>query len=259
MGDMTQFYISGLARDVNEPTLKSYLTSIGIFDSLEIICDLDTGESRGYAVLRVADTIADKVASKLEGQSFHGNQIHVSPMPLTLPGEMTVRDWLQHHADDVLRTIGIKPGDKVLDYGCGPGIFAVACAHVVGRDGKVYALDVRNRALEQVKLRANNAGLTNIETILQREDVVSIHLPDKSIDVVFVFDVMHDVKDKQGLLKELGRILKTEGFLSVFPMHWGNEPLLELISAQGMFKLRDNYIPLNSNSPSTILNFTKYQ
>ena len=256
---MTQLYISGLAHDVDEPSLRNFLTAIVIFDSLEIIRDLHTGESRGYAVLRVADGVADETVSKLEGVNFSGSVIHTTRMPVTLPGEMALRDWLQNHAQNVLHAVGIKQGDRVLDYGCGPGIFTIACAHIVGGVGKVYALDVRARALERVRDSAINAGLGNIETVLQSGDDISIHLPDNSLDVVFVFDVMHDIKDKLGLLKEVGRVLKTEGFLSVFPMHWGNEPLLRLVRGQGMFKVRDNYIPLNSKSPSTILNFIKCQ
>jgi SAM-dependent methyltransferase len=255
--DMTQFYISGLAYDIDEPALRGYLTAIGMFDSLEIVHDLATGESRGYAILRVADRTADEVASKLEGACFHDSIIHITPMPATLPGEMALRDWLQQHAENVLRAIGIKQRDKVLDYGCGSGIFTIACAHIVGGVGKVYALDVRMRALERVRDSVTKTGLGNIETILQSGDDISIHLPDNSLDVVFVFDVMHDIKDKSGLLKEVYRVLKVDGFLSVFPMHWGNEPLLRLVDVQRIFKLRDNFIPLNSKSPSTILNFVK--
>lgn len=254
---MIQLYISGLSPDVDEPALRSHLTAIGMFDSLEIIHDLDTGESRGYAVLRVADGIANEVISKIEGTHFRGSIIHATRMPVTLPGEMTVRDWLQHHADNVLRTIGIKPGDMVLDYGCGPGIFTLACAQIIGRFGKVYALDVRAMALEQVRDRAVKAGFRNIETVLQKGDNVSVPLPESSLNVVFIFDVVHDIKDKPGLLKEVNRVLKTEGFLSVFPMHWGNKPLLKLVSEQSMFTVRDNYFPLKAKSPSTILNFVK--
>jgi SAM-dependent methyltransferase len=256
---MTQLYISGLASDVDEPSLRDFLVAIGVSDSPEIVCDLHTGESRGYAVLRVADGITDEVIGKVEGTHFRGSIIHVTRMPVTLPGEMAVRDWLQYHAENVLRAIGIEQGDMVLDYGCGPGIFTIPCARIVGGAGKVYALDVRTRALERVRDSATDAGLGNIETVIQSGDDISIHLPDNNLDVVFVFDVMHDIKDKLGLLKEVGRVLKTAGFLSVFPMHWGNELLLRMVSGQGLFKVRDNYIPLNSKSPSTILNFIKCQ
>lgn len=254
---MIQFYISGLAPDIDELAIRSYLTTFVKVDSLEIIRDLDSGESRGYAILRIDDAIPDEVIGRLEGVNFHGNIFHITSMPLTLPGEMAMRDWIQSHADSVLRAIGIKNRDKVLDYGCGPGIFTVACAHIVGADGKVYALDTRAKALGRIKDRAINLGLENINTILQNPDGILVPMPNDSLDAVYIFDVIHDIKDKRGLLKETHRILKSIGLLSIFPMHWGNESLLELIHELDLFKLSDNISPSNSKSPSSILSFLK--
>ncbi len=45
--------------------------------------------------------------------------------------------------------------------------------------------------------------------------------------------------------------------MSVFPMHWGKAPLLNLMEELGLFRLRDSFIPPNSKSPSHILNFTR--
>jgi SAM-dependent methyltransferase len=256
---MTQLYVSGLTPDIDEPTLRGYFNAIGAIELPEIIRDLDTGESRGYAVVRTAEEQADKVINKIESNKLKDVVIQATRMPLTLPGEMAVRDWFQRHPESVLRAIGIKQGDKVLDYGCGPGIFTIVCAQIIGNSGKVFALDVRARALEQVRNKATGTGIKNIETILQTGDNISIPLPYSSLDVVCIFDVMHDIKDKSGLMKEVYRVLKVDGFLSVFPMHWGNESLLKLVSEQRILKLRDNYVPRNGKSPSTVLNFVKSQ
>ncbi|MDP2919169.1 MAG: methyltransferase domain-containing protein [Dehalococcoidia bacterium] len=254
---MEQLYISGLARSIDDATLLKFIRGAVTVDSIEIIHDLQSGEPRGYAIARVADGVAEDAIRKLDGTPLEGNTIRVSRMPVTLPGEMAVRDWLHTHTTDVLKTIGVKAGQRVLDYGCGPGIFTVACARVVGESGKVYALDVRVRALERVRERVAESGLHNVETILQNPDSVAINLPAGSLDAVLIFDVMHDIKDKQRLLKEAYRVLKPNGFLSVFPMHWGDVPMMQLIHETGLFRLRRTYRPPNATSPSSVLSFVK--
>jgi SAM-dependent methyltransferase len=259
MEQTTQLIISGIAPDVDEPTLQHYLTSIVKFKSLEIIRDLDTGESRGYAVLWIAQDVKDEVISKLQDIELKNRVIRAWAMPLILPGEMAVRDWLQRHTEYVLRTIGIKLGDNVLDYGCGPGLFTIPCARIIGERGIVYALDVRDKALERVRESADSSRLSIVKTILQNPERITIPLQDNSLDVVYIFDVLHDIKDKQDVLKEAHRVLKMTGFLSIFPMHWGDEPLFELVNDLGLFSLRDKFSPRNSKSASSISNFVKNQ
>ena len=44
--------------------------------------------------------------------------------------------------DEMLAEVEIRPGDHILDFGCGPGIFAVKLAERTGRSGRVHALDI---------------------------------------------------------------------------------------------------------------------
>jgi len=48
----------------------------------------------------------------------------------------------------VLRAIGVKPGQVVLELGCGPGFFTIPAGKIVGEEGLVYALDLHPLALE---------------------------------------------------------------------------------------------------------------
>jgi ubiquinone/menaquinone biosynthesis C-methylase UbiE len=48
-----------------------------------------------------------------------------------LPGEMEFREWLVEHATEVLIQVGIRKGQIVLDYGCGPGIFTIPRTKIV--------------------------------------------------------------------------------------------------------------------------------
>ena len=131
----------------------------------------------------------------------------------------------------------------MLDYGCGPGTFTMAAAGIVGQDGKVYALDVRPRALERLREKATSEKIENIETVLLDTAGFDTGLGSEIIDVVLLYDVFHDIKDRQGLLQELYRVLKPDGLLSIFPMHVGTVAMLDIMSEYSLFRLSGRYGP----------------
>lgn len=107
----------------------------------------------------------------------------------------------------------VTEGQTFLDYGCGIGWFAIAAARIVGMRGKVYALDCFPRQLEIVEEKATRNGLANIETVFSD---CRIGLPDECIDVVWMCDAFHEVKQKRAVLEELHRVLKGEGILVIY-------------------------------------------
>jgi ubiquinone/menaquinone biosynthesis C-methylase UbiE len=112
----------------------------------------------------------------------------------------------------VIRTLSIAPGDTVADFGAGSGYFSFEFARAVGRDGKVYALDVLPSALEAITGRAKTLNLGNI--VAQRcnlERANGSGLETASIDWVIAKDVLLQNKDKSIILREVARILKPEG------------------------------------------------
>jgi ubiquinone/menaquinone biosynthesis C-methylase UbiE len=111
-----------------------------------------------------------------------------------------------------LQKSGVRGGQTVLDFGCGSGHFTIAAASMVGDNGKVYALDMHPLAIEAVKKKVAKEGLPNVRTILSDRDT---GLPDESVDVVLLYRTFYLVKDKQGLLDELHRVLKPDCILSV--------------------------------------------
>lgn len=255
---MIQLHISKLPLDISEDRLKNLLSQAGAVDYLEIIRDLQTGESQGYAIARWVDEItAQEVILRFNGAILGGSTLQISKMHLTLPGEMALRDWLQRHAAEILTAIGVKRGQTVLDYGCGRGIFSIPAAGLVGDTGKIYALDVRPHALERVKEIASQANLKNIQIILQKESTVSTGFPDSTIDLAIVYDVLHEFENKFELLKELERTLKPGGVLSLFPMHIGNEAMLKVMKEYQRFQLTEIWCPPDSQSVSTIINFIR--
>ncbi len=106
----------------------------------------------------------------------------------------------------------MREGQVFLDYGCGTGDFTIPAAKIVGRRGKVYALDYFPRQLKIVEKRSKKAGLTNIETILSDGNT---GLPDKSVDLVWMCDVLHEIAEKRAVLEELHRVLRSDGILAI--------------------------------------------
>jgi ubiquinone/menaquinone biosynthesis C-methylase UbiE len=146
---------------------------------------------------------------------------------------MALEYRLKSDAEAVLGTLkdaGIQAGMSVLDFGCGPGRYSLPAARIVGSMGMVYALDLHPLAVKMVERTAEKARLSNICTI--RSDC-GTGLPKGSIDSVLLYDALHDVEDKEAVLKELHRVLKHQGTLCYKDHTLGGEPLLSLLRSNG--------------------------
>jgi SAM-dependent methyltransferase len=71
-------------------------------------------------------------------------------------------DGLTLHSAAIFPTLQVKPGDKVVDAGCGFGDTAIQLARLVGPSGSVLAIDCCNAFLEFGRKDAKDAGITNI-------------------------------------------------------------------------------------------------
>ncbi len=119
-------------------------------------------------------------------------------------GRSILRKWEQ--------TGLLKGGQTVLDYGCGTGDFTIPAARIVDVEGKVYALDYFRRQLGIVEGRLKKEGLTNVKTI---HSSGKTGLPAESIDVVWMCDVLHEIKERRAVVEELHRVLRRGGTLAI--------------------------------------------
>jgi len=131
----------------------------------------------------------------------------------------------------VLDAAGLEPGQRVLEVGCGPGFFTIPAAHIVGEKGSVLALDINPAAVEHVRRKIRKAGVTNAEVILA--DAASTGLPAASFDLAFVFGFACARGDMTDIWKELHRLLKPGGILSVEGRLRPPEELFEFWKRQG--------------------------
>ena len=135
---------------------------------------------------------------------------------------------------NVLKEVGIKPGFYILDYGCGPGSYIIPLAELVGKSGKIYALDMHPLALQMVQRNAAKKQLPNVETILSS---CATGLPDESIDVALLYDIIHDLSKPDEVLAELRRVLKPNGILSSHDHHLEENEIISKVTGKGWFRL----------------------
>jgi SAM-dependent methyltransferase len=253
-----QLRVSNLSEDTTEAKIEEVFTKVCLPQLVTVIRDIESGKSKGFAIVKIpSEEKGEEAIRYLNGTMLQGRSIVVRRMPETLPGEMEFREWLTEHASEALMSIGVSPGQTILDYGCGSGTFTIPSSRIVGKRGKVYAFEARLDRLELVKEKEKDATLGNIVTVLSDSSKLTIDLPDKCIDIILVYDMMHEVDDRRGLLQEMYRVLKREGILSVFPMHMGTEYFIDVMKDYGLFDLRNRYGPPRFKTASEILNFNK--
>jgi arsenite methyltransferase len=114
----------------------------------------------------------------------------------------SVRGWLE-----------LRPGERVLDVGVGPGFLAAEMAGEVGADGMVAGIDVSDSMLALARGRAAAVDL-------RAGSVDSIPYPDASFDVAVSTQVLEYVADIPAALAELHRVVRPGGRILILDTDW---------------------------------------
>ena len=180
-----------------------------------------------------------------------------------------VEMWIEKDGEYFLRTVGIKEGQTVLDFGCGEGHYAVPAAKLVGEKGKVYAVDKDKQALDRLTKLIEENNIKNIK-VIKKESIIP--LENNSLDFILCYDVVHYLKNRKTIYHEFYRVLRPKGIFSLYPKHHKNDyPLSELAHMeledvieeveQAGFSLHDKFfkrlIHDDSYNHGYILNFGK--
>jgi demethylmenaquinone methyltransferase/2-methoxy-6-polyprenyl-1,4-benzoquinol methylase len=125
-----------------------------------------------------------------------------------------VRKWLFDPFRN-LQGADIKPGQTVLEVGCGTGFFTVPAAQLLGDQGRLVAMDVSSGFIEQVSKKVQTADLQNVRVV--KRDALDTGLDTASIDKVLLFGVIpFPLLPLNRLLPEMYRVLKPEWTLAVW-------------------------------------------
>src|SRR3989338_6359409 len=126
------------------------------------------------------------------------------------------------HPEKIVGEFGIKEGMSIADFGSGAGYFTIILGRMVGEDGKVYALDIQETSLDNVRVKARAVDLKNIETIRTNLEVVgSSGLPDNSQDIVLLANILFQSDKKAEIILEAKRALKNSGRLVLIDWKFG--------------------------------------
>lgn len=106
----------------------------------------------------------------------------------------------------------LRPGEVVVDLGCGGGLDVFLAAQKVGPKGKAIGIDMTEKMIALAKANAAKGGIDNVEFHLATID--KLPLPDNSVDCVISNCVINLAPDKSAVFREIARVLKKGGRLA---------------------------------------------
>jgi len=143
---------------------------------------------------------------------------------------------------DILR---IKQGSNVADIGAGSGWFTTRAARRVGATGKVFAVEINPEFLKYIRDRAVDEKLTNIQTVLGKED--DPLLPPSSVDAVLILKTYHEIAQPILVLARLREAMKPEALMGIIDRngngkdHGINRKVVIKEAAEAGFALVEQY------------------
>jgi len=120
------------------------------------------------------------------------------------------------HPRKNISEVGLSDGQRVADFGAGPGHYTIPAAKAVGDEGHVYAIEIQKKLVSKIESKIEDAGLTNINVIWgDLEKPEGSTLDDQLVDLVIASNVLFQIKDKEQFFKEAYRVLKRGGRMLV--------------------------------------------
>lgn len=129
-------------------------------------------------------------------------------LPTSLHAQQGSRDDWQR-VPDVMAALAIGEGSQVADVGAGSGYFTAHLSRYVGDGGRVYAVDISERALAQLRQLVESRGLENVEVV--RGEIDDPKLPESSLDAVLVVNAYHMMTEYSAMLSGMHKALKPGG------------------------------------------------
>ena len=148
---------------------------------------------------------------------------------------MKLMDFLGSQSSKNFKTLGLKQGQTVIDYGCGPARYIQAASNTVGKSGRVIAVDIHPLAIGKVKEKIEKYQLTNVEAVLAEKYNTSI-IPGTA-DVVYALDMFHMIEQPNEFTKELSRLVKRDGIVIIEDGHQPRSETIKKIARSGVLKV----------------------
>ena len=129
-------------------------------------------------------------------------------LALSLAGPLGVGRWRR----ETIRSLGLRPGDTVVDLCCGTGANFAALADAVGETGRVVGVDLSAAMLRRARARVDRGGWTNVAMV--QADVLDYPLPQNANAVVSTFG-LEMVPEYDAVVERIGAALPRSGRLAL--------------------------------------------
>lgn len=111
--------------------------------------------------------------------------------------------------DEVMKSLNLKPGDVIADIGAGTGYFTRRFAKAVSPGGQALGLEIVSSNVESMKRDADRLGLdTYVARLVEPDDP---GFEPGSVDIVFLCDAYHHLRNRVEYFKKVSRGLKKDG------------------------------------------------
>jgi ubiquinone/menaquinone biosynthesis C-methylase UbiE len=130
----------------------------------------------------------------------------------------------------VIELAQVRPGDSVLDVGCGSGSLTLTAQSYAGPGGKVVGIDAAPEMIEVAREKASRSGL---EVVFEVGLIEKLDFPDATFDVVISRLAIHHLPDdlKHKGFAEILRVLKPGGHLLIADFKPPVNPILKHITS----------------------------
>lgn len=230
---VTRAYFNYLG-DQNFKILKLYLrSSFGVAAQGSAAAAAERKEPEPVKNLRILFGLTPALTTEENKPKEENATVDLPPAPEPIEGvnQEDVAFWRDfilfnnplrpawENTEELVRAVGVRPGEHIVDIGCGPGFFAMKFSKIVGPEGRIYAIDTNQRHLDFLEMLIAQTGAANIDLVRSKFDDVCI--PEKSVDRAFMCSLygviylvsMEDVKDR--FIRSIIRSLKPGGRLTI--------------------------------------------
>jgi len=107
------------------------------------------------------------------------------------------------------RFVDAKPGEMLLDLGCGAGLDLYLYAQKVGLAGRLYGLDLSQAMIEKARKNLASVGVMNVEWLNAPADRIPV--ADNAVDLVTANGIFNLSPDKDAVMREVARVLRPGG------------------------------------------------
>lgn len=119
--------------------------------------------------------------------------------------------WQQ--VEKIIALLKLDEGSRVADIGSHQGYMTVKLSAEVGAAGKVFAVDVDQYQLDNLRTNLESRAITNVEVV--KGDYDDPHLPENELDAVLILDTYHEIDDYMTVLGHIKNALKVGGLLVI--------------------------------------------